>query len=59
MRKRKRAAYTGCYIRHTHHRENDMEHFRATVTFNEYLIKTALDYWAALAFPAIHLAKYL
>lgn len=35
------------------------EHLNNAVAFNEYLIKATVEYWTAISFPAIFLAKYL
>ena len=36
-----------------------MATYCAAISFNEYLVKTAIDYWTAVSFPAIYFAKYL
>lgn len=35
------------------------DNFNAAVSFNEYLVKTAFEYWTAMSFPALYYAKYL
>lgn len=38
-----------------------MEHrpFNTAMSMQAYLLQAAVDYWTAVAFPAIYLAKYL
>ena len=53
----------GCYIAGSVKEEvamqNYNDNFNAAVTFNEYLVKAALEYGQALSFPALYYAKYL
>ena len=39
--------------------QNYNDSLTAAVTFNEYLVKAAFEYWQALSFPALYYAKYL
>lgn len=39
--------------------QSDNEQFNAAVSFNEYLVKAAIEYWRAISFPALYYAKYL
>lgn len=39
--------------------QNQHEHLYTPVSFNEYLVKTAFEYWTAMSFPALYYAKYL
>jgi hypothetical protein len=38
-----------------------MEHrpFNTAMSIQAYLLQATVDYWTAIAFPAIYLAKYL
>ncbi|MFC7513886.1 MULTISPECIES: hypothetical protein [Oxalobacteraceae] len=36
-----------------------IDSYRTAYTFNEYLIRSSVEYWTAMSFPAIYLAKYL
>jgi hypothetical protein len=36
-----------------------MEQYSRAIALNEYLIKTAVEFWTAVAFPAIYYAKNL
>lgn len=36
-----------------------MAPYDAAVSFNEYLVKTVIEYWTTVSFPAIYFAKYL
>lgn len=36
-----------------------MDQYDAVTAYNEYLIKTAMDFWTAMAFPALYLARNL
>jgi hypothetical protein len=50
----------GWYIAMTVWRRNHvMDQYNAAVALNEYLIRTAVEFWTALAFPAIYYAKNL
>jgi hypothetical protein len=40
-------------------RNHVMDQYNAAVALNEYLIRTAVEFWTALAFPAIYYAKNL
>jgi hypothetical protein len=35
------------------------EAYRTATSFNEYLIKTTVEYWTAISFPALYFAKFL
>ncbi|MEC4719604.1 hypothetical protein RY831_10630 [Noviherbaspirillum sp. CPCC 100848] len=38
---------------------NYFDNYQTALSFNEYLVKTTVDYWTAVTFPAIYFAKYL
>jgi hypothetical protein len=55
----------GCYIANPL-RENFvmdlmelMEQYNPTHAFNEYLVKAAIEFWTAMTFPSLYLAKTL
>lgn len=54
---------TACYIarstRETDAMQNYDESLNAAVTFNAYFVNAALEYWRAMAYPALYYAKYL
>ncbi|HYD62802.1 MAG TPA: hypothetical protein VEC35_20785 [Noviherbaspirillum sp.] len=33
--------------------------FNAAVSFNEYFVKAAIEYWTTVSFPALYYAKFL
>lgn len=35
------------------------EAYKTATSFNEYLIKTTVEYWTAMSFPAVYFAKFL
>lgn len=39
--------------------QNYLDPYRAVTTYNEYFVKLAVDYWTAVSYPALYLAKYL
>lgn len=39
--------------------QNYSDGINAAITFNEYLVKAALEYMQAMSFPALYYAKYL
>lgn len=39
--------------------KNYSDSLSAAVSFNEYLVKAAMEYWTAMSFPALYYAKYL
>ena len=36
-----------------------VEQYKKTVSFNEYFVNATIEYWRAVSFPALYLAKYL
>ncbi|WP_274381723.1 hypothetical protein [Noviherbaspirillum saxi] len=36
-----------------------IDQYQTVYSFNEYLIKSTVEYWTAVSFPAIYFAKYL
>ncbi len=36
-----------------------IEQYNTAVSFNEYFIKAAIEYWTTVSFPALYYAKFL
>ncbi len=36
-----------------------MAYYDASLSYNEYLLTTAMEFWIAMTFPAIYMAKNL
>lgn len=54
-----RDCYIGWSVREVIAMQNYSDGFNAAITFNEYLVKAALEYMQAMSFPALYYAKYL
>jgi hypothetical protein len=59
----KPCAFHGCYIARSTREVMTMQHYnnslKAAATFNTYFVNAALEYWRAMAYPALYYAKYL
>jgi hypothetical protein len=59
LRKRKPVSRLACYSASPITEETTMAYYNPSLTYNEYLITSAMDFWIAMTFPAIYMAKNL
>lgn len=36
-----------------------IDQYNKAISFNQYLVSSAVEYWTTVSFPAIYFAKYL
>ena len=39
--------------------ETKMDYYNASLSYNEFLLTTVVEFWIAMTFPAIYMAKNL
>ena len=35
------------------------DNYRKALDFNDYMVRTTMEYWTAFSYPALYFAKYL